>query len=80
MAQPKKVLLFSQPGLPPCNTAKAYLSERGIPFEERDVRADQKAVFELVRTYRSQITPTIVVDGEVVVGFDRQRLEKLLSE
>jgi hypothetical protein len=44
------------------------------------VRADQKAVFELVRTYRSQVTPTIVIDGEVVVGFDRPRLEKLLAE
>ena len=44
------------------------------------MRADQRAVFELVRTYRSQVTPTIVVDDEVVVGFDRQRLEKLLAE
>jgi hypothetical protein len=44
------------------------------------VKADQRAVFELVRTYRSQVTPTIVVDGEVIVGFDRERLEKLLGE
>jgi hypothetical protein len=44
------------------------------------VRADQQAVFELVRKYRSQITPTIVVDDEVIIGFDRQRLEKLLAE
>jgi hypothetical protein len=44
------------------------------------VRADQKAVFELVRTYRSQSTPTIVVDEEVVIGFDRKRLDKLLAE
>lgn len=44
------------------------------------MRADQRAVFELVRTYRSQVTPTIVVDEEVVVGFDQQRLEKLLGD
>lgn len=43
------------------------------------MRADQKAVFELVRTYRSQVTPTIVVDEEVIVGFDQGRLEKLLD-
>lgn len=44
------------------------------------MRADQRAVFELVRTYRSQATPTIVVDDEVVIGFDRERLDKLLAE
>jgi hypothetical protein len=38
------------------------------------VKADQRAVFELVRTYRSQVTPTIVVDDEVIIGFDRERL------
>lgn len=44
------------------------------------MRADPAAVFALVRTYRSQATPTIVVDDEVIIGFDRQRLEKLLSD
>ena len=44
------------------------------------MRSDPSAVFALVRTYRSQSTPTIVVDEEVIIGFDRQRLEKLLTD
>jgi hypothetical protein len=44
------------------------------------VRADQRAVFELVRKYRSQSTPTIVVGDEVIIGFDRERLDQLLAE
>jgi glutaredoxin len=58
----------------------AFLSERGIEFEVKDVSADQQAVFELVRTYNSRSTPTIVVGGQVMVGFDPERLEQMLAE
>lgn len=45
---------------------------------EKDVSSDQQAVFELVRTYNSRSTPTIVVDDEVIIGFDPERLDELL--
>ena len=59
--------------------AKSFLAERGIQYEERDVRADQRAVFELVRKYKSQSTPTIVVGEEVMIGFDPGRLDEMLA-
>jgi len=46
----------------------------------KDVSADQQAVFELVRKYNSRSTPTIVVDGEVMIGFDPERLDKMLAD
>lgn len=45
----------------------------------KDVSADRQAVFELVRNYNSRSTPTIVVDGEVMIGFDPERLDKMLA-
>ena len=47
---------------------------------DKDVSRDQTAVFELVRTYKSRSTPTFVVGDQVVIGFDRERLEQLLAE
>lgn len=47
---------------------------------DKDVSRDQQAVFELVRTYNSRSTPTFVVGNEVVIGFDRERLEQLLAD
>jgi arsenate reductase-like glutaredoxin family protein len=41
---------------------------------------DQQAVFELVRTYKSRSTPTIVVGDQVMVGFNPDQLDKLLSQ
>lgn len=46
----------------------------------RDVRTDEGAVRDLVEKYRSRSTPTIVVDEQVMIGFDPERLEKMLSE
>jgi len=45
-----------------------------------DVSSDQQAVFQLVRTYGSRSTPTIVVDDEVIIGFDPERLDELLGQ
>ncbi len=75
----KKVVVFSAPGLPPCDWAKAHLAERGIKFEVKDVSVDQQAVFELVRTYKSRSTPTIVIGDEVMIGFDPDQLDRMLA-
>lgn len=55
--------------------AKEFLSPHGIEIEEKDITQDQEAVVELVESYQSWATPTLVIDGEVVIGFDRARLE-----
>ena len=75
----KRVMVFSQPGCPPCNWAKAHLSEKGVQFEEKDITANREFVSELVGKYQSRSTPTIVVDDEVMIGFDPERLDKMLG-
>ena len=50
-----------------------------MPFEDLNVVEHANAREELVRlTGRTQI-PVIVVDDQVVVGFDRARLQALLA-
>jgi len=45
----------------------------------KDVSSDQRAVFELVRTYNSRSTPTIVVGEQVMIGFDPDKLDEMLA-
>ncbi|MCH8988202.1 MAG: glutaredoxin family protein [Chloroflexi bacterium] len=59
--------------------AKEFLSERNVPFVERDIMNDKSAMDELIKI-GVLTTPVTVFDGEVVVGFDRARFEKLLGE
>ena len=55
-----------------------FLSERGVPFEIRDIINDKSAMDELVRL-GVLTTPVTLIDGEVVVGFNRNKLELLLA-
>lgn len=74
----KRVLLYSQPGCPPCHAAKLFLQVREVSFEYKDVQKDPVALRELMEL-NSRSTPTIVVGDEVMIGFDPDRLELMLT-
>ncbi|MFQ5776678.1 MAG: glutaredoxin family protein [Terriglobia bacterium] len=57
---------------------KEFLSQQGIEFTERNVAADETALAELEKL-GYMTTPVTVVGEEVVVGFDRARLERLFG-
>ncbi len=49
-----------------------------MAFVDKNIREDRSAFEELQKLgYRA--TPVAVIDGEVVVGFDRGKLERLLG-
>jgi len=57
---------------------KEFLHQKGVPFVEKDVSKDEAALDELLEKGFSA-TPVTIIDGEAVVGFNRQRLEQLLG-
>jgi glutaredoxin len=61
-----------------CNSVKEFLSQNGVTYEDKDVSADEAALHELLHL-GATTTPATVIDGEVVIGFDRKRLAELLG-
>ena len=55
-----------------------FLSQKGIPFTAKDVSTDQDARQELI-ALGSRATPTITVDGQILIGFDPKKLAALLG-
>ena len=74
----KSVVVYSQASCPPCHALKEWLTNRGVPFTDKDVSADPQAARELTETHRSMSTPTIVIDGKVFVGFQKDKIEAAL--
>ena len=60
-----------------CGKVKEFLSQNKIEFTDRNIAADESALAELEKM-GYMTTPVTVVDGEVIVGFDRAKLESLL--
>jgi glutaredoxin-like YruB-family protein len=75
----KRVILYSQPGCPPCFAAKNYLKAKHVAFEYKDIQSDPQALGELM-DLKSRSTPTLVVGSEVMIGFDPARLDAMLAE
>lgn len=73
----KNITVYTQPDCPPCEITKRFLTEYGFSFEVKNIKTDQKARMELIETYQSYSTPTIVIGEKVITGFD---IEKLKSE
>jgi glutaredoxin 3 len=59
--------------------AKEFLSQKGFKFTEYDVSKDRAALDEMVKLSGARSVPVISACNEVMVGFDRSRLETMLS-
>jgi glutaredoxin len=59
--------------------AKRYLRERGIKFRDVDVSRDAAAARDMVRRSGQQGVPVIDINGKIVVGFDRPKIDRLLG-
>jgi len=73
------VTVYTTPTCGWCTAVKDYLSSRDIDFEEVDVAADMDKAREMVERSGQYGVPVVDVDGEMVVGFDRDRLDALLD-
>ncbi|MCS6948831.1 MAG: glutaredoxin family protein [Armatimonadota bacterium] len=79
MSNQPRVIVFSTPNCPYCNMAKRYLRDRGIRFRDVDVSRDPAAARDMVRRSGQQGVPVIDINGKIVVGFDRAKIDQLLG-
>ena len=75
----KHVTIYSTPTCTYCNAAKEYFKANNIPFEPFDVATDLVRRQEMIEKSGQMGVPVIFVDNELVVGFDKERLNELLG-
>jgi len=75
----KNVTVYSTPTCSWCTTLKTYLRKNGIRFTDIDVSRDESSAQEMVRRSGQQGVPQTIINGEVVVGFDKSKINRLLE-
>jgi len=75
----KEVKIYSTPTCPFCMMAKKFLRDNNIDFEDIDVSADQAKAQEMVQKAGQMAVPVIDIDGEIIVGFDKEKIRKALG-
>jgi len=75
-----KVTVYSTQNCPYCRMAKAFLEKHGVTYENIDAGSDFEAAKKMIDISGQRGVPVIVVDDEVIVGFDSVRLNELFGE
>jgi len=73
------IKVFSTPTCVYCYTLKEFLKENNIEFGEIDVSEDKKAQEEMIQKSGQIGVPVIEIDGQIVVGFDKEKISQLLN-
>ena len=76
----RKVTVYSTKNCPYCRMAKAFLDKHGVPYESIDVGENTDAAKKMIDLSGQRGVPVILVDDEVIIGFDSQRLNELFGE
>ena len=74
-----KVKVFSTSMCPYCVTLKEFLKEHNIEFEDIDVSQNKTALDEMIEKSGQMGVPVIDIDGEIIVGFDKEKITQLLN-
>lgn len=74
-----KVRVFSTPTCPYCVALKQFLKENNIEFDDLNVAEDKEAREEMVTKSGQMGVPVAEIDGEIIVGFDKEKISGLLG-
>ena len=73
------VKVFSTSSCPWCTRVKQYLDFNDIKYQDINIERDQQAGIEMVRKSGQQGVPQLWINGQVVVGFNKPMIDRLLD-
>lgn len=74
-----KIIIYTTTSCPFCKMAKEYFEAKGVEYEEKDVTHDAQLQQEMIDKSGQFAVPVIDIDGKVVVGFQKDKIEIALG-
>ena len=75
----KLVKVYSTPTCPYCIRAKQFLRDNNIVFTDIDVSSNEQAAQDMIERSGQMGVPVFDIDGEIIVGFDKARIQQVLG-
>jgi glutaredoxin 3 len=75
----KNVTIYSTPTCTYCNSAKEYFKANNVTYTEYNVGADLDKRKEMIEKSGQMGVPVIVIDGDITVGFDKEKIAASLG-
>lgn len=74
----KKIKVYTTNTCPYCTMAKEFLEENNVKFENINVSDDQDAAEEMIEKSGQMGVPVIEIEGQIIVGFNKDKIKSLL--
>ena len=74
------VKVYSTNSCPWCVKAKNYLSSLNVEYVDLNVQEDMEAREEMVSKSKQMGVPVLDINGEIIVGFDRNAIDSALNK
>lgn len=75
----KKITVYSTPMCPFCIRAKQFLKDSNVQFEDIDVSENQDKAQDMIKRSGQMGVPVIDIGGEIIVGFDKEKIKEVLG-
>ena len=75
----KKIKVYGVPTCPFCKRTKEFLKDKGFDFEDLDVSSNHDLAKEMIKKSGQMGVPVVEIDGEIIVGFDKEKICKILK-
>jgi len=75
----KKVIMYSTPTCVYCNMAKEFFKKNDVEFESIDLSVNTDKIGEMIEKSGQRGVPVIDIDGEVIVGFNKDKISNILG-
>ena len=75
----KPVIVYSATWCAFCHAAKDYLDKKGVKYDDRDVESKKEYMAESVDKSGQMGIPVLDIDGTIIVGFDRPKIDAALA-
>lgn len=75
----KKIIIYSTPACHYCHVLKDYLDSHGIDYIDIDISMNHDALHEMIHKSKLMITPVIDINGEIIIGFDKDKIDRILG-
>ncbi len=73
------IKIYSTPTCKWCNVLKEHLDSNNVRYVDIDVSKDTKGALEMIKKSGQRAVPVIDIDGNIIVGYDKEYIDKLLN-
>lgn len=74
------ITVYSSPTCGYCYMVKQYLDSKHKTYKEIDISADPEGAKWVIGHIGQAVTPVIDIDGTIVIGFDKDKIDSALGQ